>query len=144
SSRRELRENVVGQLRPRVLGPVAELEVGQAAERDASLGIDPEERAARPEVPERARRVEAPRPVRTLVVAQLEAEAPVVRLLTAEAREDADEPRELDRRRLGQRLRRDETGGEQLGREQSEIVDGAAVPRRGRAVEAAREPERPR
>ena len=53
--------------------------------------VDPEEGAGAAEVAERRRRVRGARPVRTLRVLELEAEAPVVRLLTAQAREDADE-----------------------------------------------------
>src|SRR4029453_13970477 len=96
------------QRRPRFLRPVAEVEVGQAAERDARLGVDPEERSAAAEVAERPLRVARARPVRGLAVAGLDADTPVVRLLPAEAGEHADQAWELDRGRLGQRLRRDE------------------------------------
>src|SRR5882762_6948994 len=85
----------VGQARPRFDRPVAEGAVGQAGERDPRFGVDPEERAAAAEVAIRARRVLRPGPVRRLAVAQLEAEPPVVRILPAEAGQDAGEPGEL-------------------------------------------------
>ena len=62
-------------------------QVGQAAQREPRDRVDPEERAAAAEVAERPRRVARAGPVRRLAVAELEAEAPVVRLLAAEARE---------------------------------------------------------
>src|SRR3954468_6642787 len=88
-------EDGVGQSRPGVARPVAEGEVGEAREGDADVGVDPEEGAAAAEVPERARRVARAGPVRGLPVPQLEADAPVVRLLPPEARQDAGEAREL-------------------------------------------------
>ena len=62
-----------------------------------ALRVDPQERAAAAEVAERPRRVVRARPVRRLRVAELEAEAPVVRLLPAEAGQHAHEPGELHR-----------------------------------------------
>ena len=77
------------------------------AERRAELGVDPQERARAAEVAERARRDGVAHPVARLRVAQLEAEAPVVRRHPAVVGQHAVEPRERDRRRLGERLRRD-------------------------------------
>src|SRR5262245_50794943 len=69
----------VGEAGPGLRRPRAEVEVGEAAERELRLGVDPEERAAAAEVAERARRVARARPVGRLAVAELEAETPVVR-----------------------------------------------------------------
>src|SRR5262249_8280416 len=91
-------EHRVGEPGPGFPRPVAEVEVGQARERQLPLRIDPEEGPAAAEVAERARRVEAAGPVRALRVTQLEAEAPVVRLHAAEAGENAVEPGELHSR----------------------------------------------
>ena len=82
----------------------------------------------RPKWPIGARRVQGARPVRRLAVAQLEAEAPVVRVLPAEARDDADEPRELNGARFVERLLRDPFRMLQLVRERYEVAE--AAPRR--------------
>ena len=57
---------------------------------------------------ERPRRGQRSRPMRLLSILQLEAEAPVVRVEAADVREHSGEPGELDARRLGKRLRRDQ------------------------------------
>ena len=72
-------QNRVAERRPRGLGPGAEARVGEAHAREPGYRIDPEERARATEVAERARRVACSRPVRLLLVADLEPEAPVVR-----------------------------------------------------------------
>ena len=82
--------------------------VGEDGAGEPRLGVDPEERAGGAEVAERPRRDAGARPVRLLAVAQLEGETPVVRLHPAPARQHADEARELDAARLGERLRRDD------------------------------------
>src|SRR5215469_11483092 len=82
---------------PRLLRPRAELEVGEAAAREPGFRVDPQERAAPAEVPERARRVGRAGPVRRLPVAQLEAEPPVVGVEPPEVGYDPCEPGELHR-----------------------------------------------
>src|SRR5258707_168136 len=102
--RLKLREDGVPERGPGVLRPVAELAVGQDAAGGPRAGVDPDERAGGAEVAERLRRVARARPVRRLVVPQLEREAPVVRRHAPEAREHAVEARKLHRRRLRERL----------------------------------------
>jgi len=80
------REHGVRELRPGRGGPHAEREVGQTTQSDPRDRVDPEERAAAPEMPERLRRVVHAGPVRRLRIPQLEPEAPVVRFLTARSR----------------------------------------------------------
>ena len=125
----------VGQARPRLGRPVAEREIGEARERNVRVRVDPQERAAAAEMPERPRRVARARPMRRLRVAQLEAEPPVVRLLPAEARQHADEPGELHRARLLERLRRDARRLAQLAREHEQIVERPLHARARRAGE---------
>src|SRR5437588_12352725 len=136
-----VREDRVPEPRPRVLHPIAERPVGEAREGEPGLGVDPEERAAAAEVAERRGRVPRARPVRLLAVADLEAETPVVRLHAAEAREDADEAREGDGRRLAQRLGRDEARREEVPAECGEVVERAVDSRRRGAAEPWAEPE---
>src|SRR4051794_32118015 len=81
----------IGELRPGRYRPVAEGQVGQTAESQRALRVDPDEGPAAAEMAEGAGRVARPGPVRRLPVAQLEAETPVVRLLAAEAGQDADQ-----------------------------------------------------
>ena len=100
-----------------------------------ALRIDPEERAAAAEVAEGARRVALPVQCGDFVVAQLEAEAPVVRVEAAEVRQDAGEARELHRRRLGERLRGDERRALQLAREREQVVERAVQLGRRRATQ---------
>ena len=143
-------EHRVGERRPGLLGPVAEVAVG---EHDAGRGsirwsssaalrvrarVDPQERPGLTEVPERPGRARRPRPVRRLVVTQLEAQAPVVGLLVPEPRQHAVEPRELHRRRLGHRLGREQCRGAQFGGEAREVGQRrhGAVP--GRSLERRR------
>ena len=110
------------------------------AQATRAAGIDPEERAGAAEVAERRGRVGGAGPVRALRVLELEAEAPVVRLLAAEPGKDADEARERDRRRLGQRLGRDERRREQLAPEARPGRRAAprCPPTAGRAARAPR------
>ena len=84
----------------------------------------------RPKWPNVARRVALPGPVRPLRVPELEAEPPVVRVVAAEARQDAAEARELHARRLGQRLAREPRRLQELARDLDEPARAAA---RGRA-----------
>ena len=66
-----------------------------------------------------------------LGIAQLDAEAPVVRVHPAHIGKDADEAGELHRGRLGQRLGRDEPRALKLGGELEQVVQ-APVEARGR------------
>src|SRR5206468_9761936 len=120
---------------PCLLGPIAEVEVRQTCERDISLGIDPEERPAAAEVTEGARRVLQSGPVRHLLVAELEAETPIVRIEAPEIRQDARETRELHRRRLVERLTCDEPRGLQLACEPDQIVERSLQLGRRRAAQ---------
>src|SRR2546423_12257669 len=86
-------EDGIGEARPRVLRPVAEVAVGEAREGEAGLRVDPEERAAAAEVAERPRRVARARPGRLLPVAKLEAQAPLGRPPPAGTRQGADRAR---------------------------------------------------
>src|SRR5262249_33549505 len=118
-------EHGVREPRPRLLRPVAEVAVGQARERDSGDRVGPKERAAAAEVAEGARRVALARPVRALAVAELEAEAPVVRALLAEPGQHAVEARELHARRLVERLARDPPRLEQLARDHEQLLERA-------------------
>ena len=64
SSRAEFVQNCVRERGPALDRPVSEVAVGQHGERQAGLGIDPEERARAAEVAERPRRVPGARPMR--------------------------------------------------------------------------------
>src|SRR5580700_5401413 len=90
-------DDLIGEGRPRRSGPITEGAVGEHDEREAGDGIDPEESPGLAEVPKGRRRVHRARPVRGLVVADLEAEAEVARLLSAEPWKHSTEPGE-DRR----------------------------------------------
>ena len=68
-------------------------------------GIDPEHRAALTEVAVGRRRVRRARPMRVFVAADLEAQAPVVRILAAEAGQHAAQPGEVHAGRVGHRAR---------------------------------------
>src|SRR5688500_6584562 len=59
-----LGQHGIGEARPRLLRPLAERFVREARERQARVGVDPEERAAAAEVAERPGRVARARPVR--------------------------------------------------------------------------------
>ena len=89
----------------------------------------------RPKCPIGARRVARACPVRILRVAQLEPEAPVVRLLPPEARQHADETGELHRARFLERLRRDSCRLAQLAGEHEQIVERSLDTRARRAGE---------
>src|ERR687888_2367738 len=86
-------ENCIGEPRPRLECPGAEVEVGQATAGKPGLGIDPEEGPRAAEVAERPRRVAPACPVWLFRILELEAVAPVVRLEASQTREDAAEPR---------------------------------------------------
>src|SRR5205823_8989529 len=120
-----------------------ELEVGEAAESDAGLRVDPEEGSAAAEVTERPLRVPRPRPVRGLAVAKLETEPPVVRVLPAEAGQHAGQSRELNSGRLGERLGRDERRRQQLTADREQIVERSRKPGPGPPFEPGAETERP-
>ena len=92
----------------------------------------------RAEVPERPRRVARARPVRRLAVAQLEAEAPVVRLHAAEAGQHADEARETARSSPRRASRGATSVGASSSRGEREQVVERAVHRRTPASRAAR------
>src|SRR5207248_10350362 len=104
--------------------------------------IDPEEAAALSEVAEGTRRVALAGPVRTLSVAQLEAEPPVVGIHPAEAGEDADETREGNGCRLSQGLRGDRARSQQLAADREQIVERATYPGGRRSVERSGQAER--
>src|SRR5207247_1856968 len=116
-------------------------EVGQAGACEAGVRVDPEKRAAAAEVAVRARRVAAPGPVWLLRVAELEAEAPVVRVHPAELGQHTDEPGEGDARRLGQRLGRYQPRRRDLARERNEVLESPVerVGRRAAQLGAHRE-----
>ena len=106
---------------------------------------------ARPKWPNVRAELARAGPVRRLVAADLEAEAPGVRVLRPEAGQDAGELREDRRRRLGQRRRVDERGLEQLEGHPAEVGGagvrpvgggGAGGQRRGGRGRAARRPLR--
>ena len=80
--------------------------------------------------------------MRGLAVAELHPEAPVVRLLAPEAGQDARKTLELDRGRLGQGLRGDERGGEQLTSHREQVAERAMEPRAGLPVKPRPETER--
>src|SRR5262249_23222583 len=104
-------------------------------ESEARHGIDPEERAAAPEVPEGALGVARPRPVRLLAVAQLDAEPPVVGIEAPDLWQDAVQARELYGCHLVERLRRDERRRLQLARERDDVVERSEHFRGRRASE---------
>src|SRR5204862_5170111 len=135
-------KNRIREPRPGLERPGAELEIRQARERDSRLGIDPEKCAAAAEVPVRPRGVPSPGPVRPLLVAQLEAEAPVVRVHPADVGQHAYETRELDIRRLRERLRRDEARALQLRREAQQVVERAVHLRAGRPAQLRAQAQR--
>src|SRR5579864_9565879 len=91
------REEVVGKLGPRLAGPVAEVGVGEADAGEAGYGVHPQEAARLAEVAERPGRVVRAGPVRRLAVPDLEAQAPVVVRLAAEA---GQHPGQAGKRRL--------------------------------------------
>src|SRR5438309_12129107 len=117
SLRPRLRENGVAEPRPGLLCPVAELPIGEDAERKPARRVDPDEGSAAAPVAERARRGQRAREVRLLSVLELEAEAPVVRVEAAEVGDHARQAGELDARCLGEGLRRDQSRLEQRGAE---------------------------
>ena len=80
--------------------------------------------------------------MRLLSVLQLEAEAPVVRVEAADVRKHARKAGELDARRLGKRLLRDQPRREQLPCECGEVVERAEEIGGRRAAELGRDPER--
>ncbi|MCO5555088.1 hypothetical protein L7F22_008628 [Adiantum nelumboides] len=85
----------------------------------------------------------APGPVRGLAVADLEAQAPVVRLLPSVAGEEAVEAGVGDRGRLGDGARVEQLRGLQLGGEAGQVVDGGHRARARRALQpGVRHPER--
>ena len=88
-SARELGQDRVCERRPRGQCPLAELQVGEARAARRAPGSTQRKVPAPPKWPKVAGEFEARRPVRALRVLELEAEAPVVRLLAAEAREHA-------------------------------------------------------
>jgi hypothetical protein len=63
--------------------------------------------------------------VRRLVVPELEAQAPVVRIEAAEVRQHSGQAGKLHRRRLGERFRRDERRALQLAGQDQQIVERA-------------------
>src|SRR4051794_21509826 len=89
----QLGKDSIRESRPRLLRPIAEVTVRQARASHPCKRVDPEEAAGLPEVAERARGVPIAGPVRALLVAKLEAEAPVVRIHSAEAGQHAGEAR---------------------------------------------------
>ena len=128
----------VGQARPRVGGPVAEGEIGEAAERDARLRVDPEERAAAAEVAERARRVARAGPVRRLARRAARGRAPsrsapAARTPAARRRARGTAPR-APRRASPARCR---CGRLQLAREREQVAERALDAGAGRALEHA-------
>src|SRR4029079_14407171 len=110
----DLGEDRIAEPGPRLLRPVAEPPVGEDPACDSRVRIDPEKRAARAEVAERPLGVARARPVWRLRVAQLEGEAPIVRLHPTEAGQDAVEAGKLDAPRLAEGLGRDESRLEKL------------------------------
>src|SRR2546421_13020281 len=70
----------VGERRPSLEGPWPEVSVGECDGRQSGLGIHPQEAPGSSEVTERRGRVSSPRPVRLLVVADLERQPPRVRV----------------------------------------------------------------
>src|SRR5262245_31445598 len=135
-------KNSVAERGPGLLRPVAEGTIRQDAAGDPDRGVYPQERAARAEVSERARRVAGPGPVRRLRVPQLEGPSPVVRLHSTQARQDSDEPWELNRRRLLERLGGDQRRGEQLAAESKKVVERPVPAVSGRSGEAPAKAER--
>ena len=128
---------------PRRQRPVVELAVGEHDERRAPApgrprGTSPRRRSGRRCAASRASRVQW----LGLRVLELEAEAPVERVEAAEARQDAGEAREGDRRRLGQRLGRDERRRQKLAREAGGIVASVPCTSRCAATRAAPLPSR--
>src|SRR5437660_212511 len=91
-----LGDDRVGQRRPRRLGPVAEVEVGQARAGEPGVRVDPEKRAAAAEVAKGSPRGTHAGPVRVLRALELDPESPVVRVEAAVLRQDAGEALELD------------------------------------------------
>ncbi len=76
-----------------------------------------------------------------LLVAQLEAETPVVGIPAAEAGQHAAEAAELHRGGLGERLRSDECRRLKLASEQQHVVERAVDARGGRAAKLGLHPE---
>src|SRR5437660_6820809 len=91
-----LGDDRVGQPRPGFLGPVAEVEVGQARAGEPGVGIDPQKRAAAAEVAKGPSRGTRAAPVRVLRAPELDPESPVVRVEATVLRQDAGEALELD------------------------------------------------
>ena len=74
--------------------------------------------------------------------AQLDTEAPVVRIHPPEVRQHADEPGERHRRRLGERLAETSVGREELAPEVEQVEQRSDQPRGGRPAQLARELQR--
>src|SRR6476661_6371839 len=91
ASLRLLAHDCVAEGGPRLFRPVAEVEIGEERKRKPGVRVDPEERPARAPVPVGARRGERAGEVRLLPVLELEGEAPVVRVVAAEARDHTGE-----------------------------------------------------
>src|SRR4029079_18456696 len=109
--------------RPRLLRPLAELPVCQSGTGSASLRVDPDEAPGAAEVSERTGRVARAGPVRLLRLADLEAEAPVERLVAAEVGQDSCEAGEGNRGGLVEGLRRDEGRGHELASESEQVLE---------------------
>ena len=114
----------------------------RTAQASSALRVDPEERPAPAEMPERGGRGERARPVRRLVPLELDPEPPVERAEAPELGEHAVEPGELDGNHLGMRLGGDELRREELAPEcehvgERRVHSGARI-----AFGVERDPER--
>ena len=138
-----LRQNRIREHRPRVPRPLAELAVGEHAEREARLGIDPEERPGRAEVAERRRRVARARPVRLLAVAHLERRAPSrSRSCRPKPGSTPTRPGKTTEVASSSVSARDERRLEQLAAEREQVAQRPCEPPRGRALQRRAQPER--
>src|SRR4029078_7981275 len=106
----QLAQDGVGEAGPRLLRPLAERARREGRARDATVGVDPDERPAAAEMAVPPRRGQRARPVPLVRTLELDAEPPVERAEAAEVGEHAVEARELDARHLLVGLRRHETG----------------------------------
>src|SRR5205085_6115861 len=135
-------EDSIRESGPGLLRPVTEAPVRQTPACQARIRVDPEEAAALPEVAEGAREVSFAGPVRPLLVPELEAQPPVVRLHAAEAGQHAGEAREGDRGRFRQRLRRDQPRRQEFAPEGEQVAERAGDAGGRRAVQRGAQPER--
>ncbi len=130
------REDTVREPRPGLERPRPVLAIGQHDERQVCDRVDPGERPGPTEVPECRRAVGVGHPVGRLPVVELEAESPVERIEPPDPWQQADQPRERDRRGGHERHARDQGGPQQFRGECHGV--------RQRTVQALRRPSEER